>query len=98
INNAISYSHSGSEILIKISNKNKATRIEIFNSHSEIPENELSKIWASFYKLDKARSRELGNTGLGLSIVKGILDAHNYPYGVFNSNNGVTFWFEAKNK
>ena len=98
INNAITYSHSGEKILVNISKVSKMTRVEIFNKHSEVPENELNKIWTSFYKIDKARLREFGNTGLGLSIVKGILDAHKYPYGVFNSDSGITFWFEVKSK
>ncbi|MGV8146427.1 MAG: sensor histidine kinase [Alkaliphilus sp.] len=98
INNAITYSHSREEILITISKLSKVTRVEVFNKHSEIPENELSKIWTSFYKRDKARLREFGNTGLGLSIVKGILDAHNYSYGAFNSDSGITFWFEVESK
>lgn len=98
INNAITYSDSGEKILVNISKVSKMTRVEIFNKHSEVPENELNKIWTSFYKIDKARLREFGNTGLGLSIVKGILDAHKYPYGVFNSDSGITFWFEVKSK
>jgi len=97
INNAITYSDSNEEILIPIMKLPESLRIDIFNKHC-IPEDELGKIWTSFYKVNKSRTREFGNTGLGLSIIKGILDAHDYPYGVFKTNNGVTFWFEVKNE
>ena len=48
------------------------------------------------YKADKARTREYGGSGVGLSIVKAMMDAMNRPYGVCNYNNGVEFWFELE--
>ena len=60
-------------------------------------ENELDKIWISFYKIDKARTREDGGTGLGLSIVRAIQEAHGNAYGVNNIAGEVEFWFELDN-
>ena len=53
----------------------------------------LFRSWIKFYKVDKARTREYGGSGIGLSIVKAIMNAHNNECGVLNKKNGVEFWF-----
>ena len=58
------------------------------------PEEDLPHIWDKFYKVDKAHSRAYGGSGIGLSIVKAIMDAHGMPYGVSSTEEGVDFWFE----
>ena len=68
-------------------------RITVFNTGKNIPEEDLPKLWDKFYKVDKARTREYGGSGIGLSIVKAILDAHGQSYGVENREGGVAFWF-----
>ena len=65
----------------------------MFNTGDTIPEEELDKIWIKFYKVDKARTREYGGNGIGLSIVKAIMDSMNQQCGVKNFDNGVAFWF-----
>ena len=50
-----------------------------------------------FYKVDKARTREYGGSGIGLSIVKAIMESMNQKYGVNNQKNGVEFWMELEN-
>jgi two-component system sensor histidine kinase VanS len=69
-------------------------RIKVFNSGLPIPEDSIAKIWGSFYKVDKARTREYGGSGLGLSIVRAIQEAHGNAYGVNNLPDGVEFWAE----
>ena len=59
-----------------------------------IPEESVDHIWEKFYKVDKARTRAYGGSGIGLSIVKAIQEQLNSGYGVMNYNNGVAFWFE----
>ena len=54
-------------------------------------------MWEKFYKVDKARTREYGGSGVGLSIVKAIMESMNSDYGVENYKNGVLFWFELEN-
>lgn len=71
-------------------------RISVFNTGSYISEDELEKVWMKFYKVDKARTREYGGSGIGLSIVKAIMDSMNRHYGVVNHENGVEFWFELE--
>ena len=74
------------------------TRISVFNTGRPIPESDLDKIWTKFYKVDKARTREYGGSGIGLSIVKAVMEAMNRDYGVKNYDNGVEFWFEVDGK
>ena len=69
-------------------------RVSVFNTGKCIPEDELDKIWIKFYKVDKARTREYGGSGIGLSIVKAIMDSMNQKFGVINHDDGVEFWFE----
>jgi two-component system sensor histidine kinase VanS len=69
-------------------------RISVYNSGNPIPEEALDKIFNSFYKVDKARSRAAGGSGLGLSIVRAIQEQHHNAYGVINREQGVEFWFE----
>ena len=48
----------------------------VFNTGVPIPEADIDKIWIKFYKVDKARTREYGGSGIGLSIVKKIIEDH----------------------
>ena len=69
-------------------------RISVFNTGKQIPEEDIDKIWGKFYKVDKARTREYGGSGVGLSIVKATMELLGQKYGVCNKDNGVEFWFE----
>lgn len=73
-------------------------RVSIFNTGDPIPEEAVEHIWEKFYKVDKARTREYGGSGVGLSIVKAIMESMNQQYGVINYTNGVEFWFELETK
>lgn len=71
-------------------------RVSVFNTGQPIPEESISHLWEKFYKVDKARTREYGGSGMGLSIVKAIMDSMHQSYGVCNYDNGVEFWFELE--
>lgn len=73
-------------------------RVSIFNTGRPIPEEDIARIWDKFYKVDKARTREYGGNGIGLSIVKAIMNSLNRECGVKNWDNGVEFWFELDTK
>ena len=73
-------------------------RITVFNSGTPIPEEDIPKLWDKFYKVDKAHTREYGGNGIGLSIVKAIMESFHQKYGVENFDNGVAFWFELDAK
>ena len=73
--------------------KNKV-RIKVFNTGINIKEDDLTRIWNRFYKVDESRNRADGGTGIGLSFVKAIMSNYKNDYGVINKDNGVEFYFE----
>lgn len=74
-------------------NKGKV-RITLFNTGNNISKENLTRIWNRFFKTDEARNREAGGTGIGLSIVRAIMNNYGQDYGVENKENGVEFYFE----
>ncbi len=69
-------------------------RVSVFNTGSHIPEEDLDQVWEKFFKVDKARTREYGGSGVGLSIVRAIMESFHQQFGVRNLDDGVEFWFE----
>lgn len=94
LTNAINHADKEKVIDVRVIREDKCVRISVFNTGEPIPQEDIDKIWMKFYKVDKARTREYGGSGIGLSIVKAIMESHNKPYGVINHSNGVEFWFE----
>ena len=98
VNNALNHVDGEKVIEIKITQENDMAKITVFNTGTPIPEEDLPHIWEKFYKVDKARTREYGGNGIGLSIVKAIIDSFGKGYGAINHTNGVEFWFELDMK
>lgn len=98
ISNAIHHCDFDKIIEVKAMRNGDVIRISVFNTGTPIPDNDLEKIWGKFYKVDKARTREYGGSGIGLSIVKAAMESMNKDYGVKNYDNGVEFWFEVDGK
>ena len=98
ISNALNHVSGDRKIEVSIIPKGDVVRIGVFNTGERIPHEDLEKIWDKFYKVDKARTREYGGNGIGLSIVKAIMNSHNQKYGVINHKDGVEFWFELDMK
>ena len=71
-------------------------RVGVFNTGSHIPQEDIDKVWDKFYKVDKARTREYGGSGVGLSIVRAIMESFHQDFGVQNMEDGVQFWFELE--
>ena len=93
VNNAISYSDKGNVIISAKLEKNMLN-IKIVDHGIGIDENNISRIFERFYRVDNDRSRSKGGTGLGLAIVKHILLAHNITIGIESKQNfGSTFSF-----
>ena len=98
VSNALNHVKYENKIEIKTEKREQVVRVSVFNTGDPIPEEDIGKIWTKFYKVDKARTREYGGNGIGLSIVKAVMEAHNQEYGVKNYDNGVEFWFELDRK
>lgn len=94
--NAVNHCDGERKITITIEKRDEVIRVGVFNTGIPIPEDSLPHIWEKFYKVDKARTREYGGSGVGLSIVKAIMDSMNQRCGVENYQNGVLFWFELE--
>ena len=94
LTNAIHHVENEKRIEVRVISKEEIVRVTVFNSGRPIPEEDLGKLWDKFYKVDKAHTREYGGNGIGLSIVKAIMDSFHQQYGVNNFENGVEFWFE----
>ena len=93
LNNALN--HLGGERQIRICTKIQTEQVlvQVYNTGEPIPEEDIPNLWTKFYKVDKARTRSYGGSGIGLSIVKAIMDAHHQSCGVKNTEGGVEFWF-----
>ena len=94
ISNAVNHVYENGRIEVTMVRREDTVRVTVFNTGNPIPEESLDKIWIKFYKVDKARTREYGGSGIGLSIVKAIMESMNQGYGVYNTGEGVAFWFE----
>lgn len=93
LTNAMHYVSAQGKIEIRFIPLDKELQIVVFNSGNQIPEEEMQKLWIKFYKVDKARTREYGGSGIGLSIVAAAMEAHGKGYGVRNVPGGVEFYF-----
>ena len=98
ISNAIHHVSDHGKIKIEILKKDNIIKFSVYNSGNPIPEEDLKNVWEKFYKVDKAHSRKYGGSGIGLSIVKAIVEAHHGIVGVKNISDGVEFTFEIPNK
>jgi len=94
--NAVNHCKGEKRIEVLVQPVNECIRVTVFNTGDPIPQESLPFIWDKFYKADKARTREYGGSGVGLSIVKAIMESMHQPYGVKNYENGVAFWFELE--
>ena len=98
VSNALNHVSGDMVIDIRIAKSEDKVTVSVFNTGQPIPEEDVSHLWEKFYKVDKARTREYGGNGIGLSIVKAIMESLHQGYGVKNYDNGVEFWFELDRK
>ncbi|MBQ2488113.1 MAG: two-component sensor histidine kinase, partial [Ruminococcus sp.] len=95
VNNAVNHAGEDKTVIITQTVRDKLVRIEVIDHGEGIPADKLPYIWERYYKVDKEHKRGVIGSGLGLSIVKSILDAHKAHYGVRSTQGkGSTFWFE----
>lgn len=93
VSNALNHLSGERKIAIDVEELGDTVRVSVKNTGDPIPEDDLPNIWTKFYKVDKARTRAYGGSGIGLSIVKAVMDSHHKECGVENEEDGVRFWF-----
>ena len=94
LNNAVHYDYENKHIIIREIVDDNNVQIQITDHGKGIEEKDIDKIWDRYFKIDKEHVRSDTGSGIGLSIVKEILDLHNAKYGVSSEpNKGSTFWF-----
>lgn len=91
ITNALKYTPPKEKIIIEIHEEDDKYRLSVVNTGTHIDDNEINKLFDKFYKIDKSRQRKSNSTGLGLSIVKNLLQLHNFEYSLKNIDEGVEF-------
>lgn len=94
LSNALHHLSEKGTITVRFEPRGNEVRVYVANTGKQIPEEELDKLWIKFYKVDKARTREYGGSGVGLSIVAATMKAHGKQYGVHNIENGVEFYVD----
>ncbi len=94
LTNAVHYVNKGGKIKISFERIETDIRVNVYNEGNPIAPEDIDKLFIKFYKSDKARTREYGGNGIGLSIVAATMQAHGKKYGVYNSDDGVVFYFD----
>ena len=89
LGNAAAYSEAGNQIIVKLWEENEKVNLTIENTGAHIPDEAISKLFEPFYRIDQSRNRQTGGTGLGLYIVKTILNLHEAKIEVANTLQGV---------
>ena len=98
ISNAFNHVKDPNIIRVQIAQNDDIVRVSVFNTGLQIPKEDVDFIWEKFYKVDKAHTREYGGNGIGLSIVKAIIERYEGKCGLDNKEDGVEFWFELATK
>lgn len=98
LTNALNHLDGERIVRIDMKEENGTVTTSVFNTGQPIPQESLDQIWVKFYKVDKARTRAYGGSGIGLSIVKAIMDSHGQKCWVENREDGVEFFFTLDTK
>lgn len=97
VNNAFNHTGRSGHINIRVIENEKSLKIEVADTGIGISEEDLKHIWDRFYKSDKVEGIKSTGTGLGLTIVKTILESHGFKYGVESTKGmGTVVWFDIK--
>jgi len=91
IGNAVNHSPEKAAINVAVKKSGSTGILSVENSGVHIDIEEIGRIFEPFYRVDKSRSRHTGGSGLGLYIVKTILDMHGFDYGMENTETGIQF-------
>ena len=94
--NAINYSGASKHIIVRESKENGEVKVEVQDFGEGIAKDKINDIWDRYFKIDKEHVRAVQGSGIGLSIVKEVLELHGFKYGVISDEGkGSTFWFKC---
>lgn len=97
--NAINYTGKDKTITITFTEKKEHLRVNITDTGKGIKKEDQKLVWNRYFRINKRHRREENGTGIGLAIVREILEANNIEYGIDSKiNKGTTFWFDCKKK
>ena len=91
IAHALDYSPAGNSIMVNLGEDGTTAKFSIKNTCVHVDEGDLSRVFEAFFRADQSRNRQTGGSGLGLYIVKKILDLHGTQYSMKNTTGGVIF-------
>jgi len=91
--NAARYTDEGGEVVVRLGIDGDGVRCEIENTGGEIPPDELPYIWERLYRVDRSRTRTTGGSGIGLAIVRQIVEAHGGQVGAQSADGRTRIWF-----
>ena len=92
IGNAVRHSPEGEQVFIALETVDDKQALVVTNTGASIPEEDMPHLFTPFYRADRSRSRATGGSGLGLYIVKTILELHDMSCSIKNTENGVAFY------
>src|SRR5438477_6457105 len=92
--NAARYTDDGGEVVVRLRAQSGWVRCEIENTGAEISSTELPYIWERLYRVDRSRTRATGGTGIGLAIVRQIIESHGGSVGARSGNGRTAIWFQ----
>jgi two-component system sensor histidine kinase BaeS len=93
LQNAVRYTDGGGRVRIDAGRRDRAVEVRVANTGRGIPADELPQVWERFYRVDKSRDRETGGAGIGLAIVKQLIEAAGGRVGAASDREWTTFWF-----
>jgi two-component system sensor histidine kinase BaeS len=94
LQNAVRYTDDGGEVVIALRVEDGAVRCTVENTGPAIPADELPFIWERLYRVDRSRARASGGAGIGLAIVRQIVQAHGGQVGASSSGGRTRIWFQ----
>ena len=96
LENAVAHTPENGNVKLSSDIKDGIIKISVFNTGKNIADELLPQIWQSFFRGDTSHKRDSSRFGLGLSIVAAVMKMHHTRCGVYNTPDGVCFWFEVE--